>query len=301
MTILHNKRGTWINQFAKPSVKTFTDRAAQVDYTIIKYGLAGYEKEAAKLGHPWLAERMAETGVGHQDGPLHAARFGRELANQANQPGCVGAVVNLEEADGGWHTDNGEGTKILIQTFRTLAPDKPLFASLDTRGIRPNYPYQMVCAAQCDGVMPMVYPGAFGQTAPVAFAAAITDLVRLRWKGKEIIPTYQTYSPPAVDVHAEVAEVRRLHASAVIQGANTYTMGHATQEQWNASLNYRPEAILPGPPTKPGVDIALSLAALRKLWVNGWHRIEQSGNAGEATQFAAFWERLINPPPAPHP
>jgi len=287
MTILAGKKGAWLNQFALPNHQLFVRRARQVDYVVIKYGMSTYEVTAQQFSIPWVAERMAESGVGSQNGPSQAVRYGTELAQQANQPGCIAAIINLEEADGGWHTDNGWATLQLVNTFRSIAPGKPLYASIDTRGNRPNYPYQKALAAVCDGVMPMTYPAAFGQSAAVAFAATVTPLVRQRWAGKEIIPTYQTYD--AADVPAQVAQVQALYGAGIIVGANTYTLGHASQEQWDASLAFTP---VPVQPPAPPPDVAGGLMELRALWVTGWHAIEQTGTVGEAIAFSDFWRRL---------
>lgn len=291
MTVLARKRGTWLNQFAKPTHQMFVTRARQVDYTVIKFGMKVYEETAAQFGIPWVAERMGEEGAGTQNGPANALKYAEQLAAQANQPGCIAAVINLEEADGGWHTDDGWATLRLVSRFRQLC-SKPLFASIDTRGNRPNYPYQRALAATCDGVMPMVYPTAFGQSAAVAFRSAVTDLMRARWAGKEIIPTYQTYD--AADVPSQIAQVNSLYSSGIAVGANSYTLGHATQAQWDASLAFIPAPVAP-PAPPPNVDGGL--VALRKLWVDGWHAIEQRGTIGEAAAFVDFWKRLVGTDP----
>ena len=284
MSQIAHKRGTWINQYAQPSAPLFLDRVKDVDYVIIKWGLSFYEQLARQSSKPWLAEIMGDSGVGSQNGPANAVLFATRLANQANQPGCVGAVINLEEADGGWHTDTGAATRLLITTFRRLAPGKPLFSSLDTRGNRPDYAYQRVCAELCEGVMPMVYPQAFEQTAERAFASAINALMLQKWAGKEIIPTFQTYGP--TDVSAQTTVLRCLHTAGVIVGANSYTLGHATQDQWLQSLTFLPKVV------PPPADLAAGLIALRQAWVKGWHQIEQHGNVGEAVAYAAYWQRL---------
>lgn len=294
MTVLKDKRGTWINQYAQPDAATFVARARQVDYVVIKYGMASYEEIAADTGIPWLAERMAESGADSQNGPANADRYANQLADQALQPGCIGAVINLEEADGGWHTDDGSATRWLIETFRARVPDKPLFASLDVRGNRPNYPYQQICAELCDGVMPMIYPGAFGLPADVAFASALTPLFLTRWTGKDILPTYQTYSPPAVDVFAEVTVVNGLYGAGKIQGANTYTLGHATEPQWLASLGFKPAT--GHMPPLPEVDVAAALVALRKAWMQQWTAVAERGTVEEASSLAAYWRKLVGLP-----
>lgn len=285
MTVIRNKRGTWINQFSQPNVNVFTSRVRQVDYVVIKYGLAQYEQWARDAGVPWLAERMGEP-----NGPAAAVMYANQLADQALQPGCIGAVINLEEADGGWHLDDGTATRLLIETFRSRCPGIPLFASLDTRSLRPNSPYQLVCAELCDGVMPMVYPGAFGLASQNAFNASLTPAMLARWAGKEVHPTYQTYSPPPVSVSAEVWVVAVLYNQHVIHGANTYTLGHATDEQWEASLGFRP---LPPATADPDPAIVAALVALHAAWVKQWTAIADHGSVSEAVALADYWRRLI--------
>lgn len=287
MTVLSQKRGTWLNQFALPSHQVFANRGRQVDYVIIKYGYAAYEETARQFNIPWVAERMAESGAGSQNGPALWQQYATELANQTNQPGCIAAVINLEEADGGWHTDDGWATIKLVKRFRDLAPGKPIFASLDTRGSRPNYPYQRAAASMCDGVMPMTYPGAFLTTAAVAFNATITPLVRERWAGKDIIPTYQTYG--GADVPSQMVEVSNRYIIGIIAGANSYTLGHATDTQWSESLAFAPASAQPPPPSP---DVAAALVAIRKLWVDGWTAIAERGTVPEAVALAGFWQSL---------
>lgn len=290
MTALKGKHGSWINQFALPSTETYLARARQVDYVVIKYGQAKYEKLSHENGLSWVAERMGESGVGSQNGPAFAKIYATQLANQAKQPGCIAAVINLEEADGGWHTDNGDGTNTLIGVFRALAPGVPLFASLDTRGNRPNYPYQRVCAEKCDGVMPMVYPGAFGLPASTAFASALTPLMYSRWSGKEVIATYQTYKPPNYNVWDEVHVVQDLWNKGKIVGANSYTLGHASLEEWNASLQLHlqhQQVPLPPPPLNE------ALLQIRKMWEAQWKAIAERGTYEEAVALTQFWKKIL--------
>lgn len=287
MTVLKGKRGAWLNQFAQPDAALFNARASQVGYVIIKYGLAFYEALARAAGVDWLGERMGEPV-----GPAAAATYAQQLADQCNQPGCVGGVINLEEADGGWHNDDGTATRLLIETFRRRAPGKPLFASLDTRGGRPDSPYQAVCAEMCDGVMPMIYPHAFGQSPARAFAAALTNLVYQRWAGKEIIPTIQTYgdiTPADVAASAEICDY--LYTRTRIVGANFYTLGHADVEQWAEALSF---AISSGAPAPPTVDLAAALIALRKAWEDGWTAIAARGTIAEAEALAGYWRKLVS-------
>jgi hypothetical protein len=288
MSILAGNRGAWMNQWAPPK-PDWPVRGHQVDHVIIKYGMKPYEVTAFEEGIPWLGERMAENGVGSQDAPAHAMEYANELANQVLQPGCIGGVINLEESDGGWHLDDGSATRLLISTFRSKIPSKPLFAALDTRANRPNSPYQQVCAELCDGVMPMVYPGAFELPAHISFAVAITPLLRAHWRDKDILPAYETYSPPDVDVDDEVLNLNLLYTQGLIQGASSYTLGHATDSQWLSSLNFKPGVQSVALPP----DVAAALMALHKAWVDQWTLIATKGTVQEMWALADFWHKLV--------
>ncbi len=283
------RKGAWINQFAQPSPDQFLERARQVDYIVIKYGLPQYELVCRQLGIAWLAEVMAERGVGDQTAPNYASEFGKRLADQANQTGCIGAVINLEEADGGWHRDSGSRTVELINTFRRLCPNKPLYASLDTRAGRPNYEYQKVCAQLCDGVMPMVYPKAFGQSAAEAFNASINQTFVSKWAGKPIIPTIQTYDGigPVV-VNGSVAAA----TDHCVNGVNAYTLGHATESEWRAFVEA--PAQFAGHPayTPPEVlDPRVALLVARVRFLEAMCQLAVSGTADEVLAFATFWKQ----------
>lgn len=283
------KKGAWINQYAQPSFDVFMDRADDVDYIIIKYGLGGYEKLAVEAGKPWAAELMAEDGAGVQTAPARATMFGQMLAEQALQPGCGGAIINLEEADGGWHSDDGNATRRLIARFRTVTAGRvPLYASLDTRGNRPDYPYQRVCAELCDGVMPMVYPKAFGQTPKRAFEASITPKLLAAWKGKPVIPTIQTY-----DAIGGNAVYKQLELARLFDGVNAYTMGHATALEWATVANHK-LASKPIELPLPSVEanLALGLAQLRVRWLEAMIQLAKEGTADEVAAFAALWKNL---------
>jgi len=279
-----------MNQWAPPK-PDWPVRGHQVDYVIIKYGMKPYEVTASEEGIPWLGERMAESGVGSQDGPAHAIQYANELANQVLQPGCIGGVINLEESDGGWHLDpDGSGTRLLIETFRSRVPNKPLFAALDTRANRPNSPYQRVCADLCDGVMPMVYPGSFQLPARISLDAALTPLALWRWSGKDVLPAYQTYVTDfPCDVDDEVLNLNILYAQGKIQGASAYTLGHATDSQWLSSLNFKPGPVVV--PLSP--DVVAALVAIRKLWIDTWTAIATKGVIGEADALLAYWHGIL--------
>lgn len=283
-----NKKGGWVNQYSAPTDAVFVERAKKVDYIIIKYGMSSYERLCQALAMPWLAERMAESGAGSQNGPSNWLQYASELAAQANQPGCVGAVINLEEADGGWHLDNGSGTRALINKFRQLAPGKPLYASLDTRGNRPIASYQQVCAQLCDGVMPMVYPKAFGQSPDQAMVVAVNNTLKQAWGAKPIIPTIQTYNGVGpVSVVQQITAARNIGA----KGFNAYTLGHASAQEWAevaASSMFGPVV----PPTPPvTVPTAEQLLRGRVGHLEAMMTLALKGTPDEIVQYAAYWKR----------
>lgn len=282
---IRGRKGAWINQYALPAPDTFMDRAEDVDYLIIKYGLVSYEKMAVEAKKPWLAEVMAELGAGSQNAFTQPQLFASRLASQATQPGCVGAVLNLEEADGGWHNDNGTGTRALILDFRRRLAGKSmmLYASLDTRGNRPDYPYQRVCAELCDGVMPMVYPKAFGQSPQVAFNASINPKVLARWQNR-IFPTIQTYGGIGAGPTFEQLQIARQ-----FNGVNVYTLGHASSSEWTIVAAHK---LASEPAPVAPADLPLALARLRTQWLETLAQLALHGNADEVAAFAAYWKNL---------
>lgn len=281
---LRGKRGAWINQYAQPNAAVLASRAPQADYLIIKYGLAQYELVAAQKGWPWLAELMAEDGAGDQLAYTRPEKYGTRLGQQAIQPGCVGAVINLEEADGGWHNDNGTGTFKLIQAYRAVAGSKPLWASIDTRGNRPNSPYQKVLAVECVGVMPMVYPKAFGQSEFQAYQSAISALFKQAWSGKPVIPTLQTYDNVGfTSVKNQIAEA----VTRNLDGISAYTMGHATQDEWGAFI-VTPAAFPLIPGTTP--VSAVQLLQARIGYLEAMNQLANKGTPDELLSFATFWK-----------
>lgn len=286
--VISGRKGAWINQYAQPDAVMFDFRARQVDYLVIKYGLPDNEREAVVRGIPWLAERMGDAGA-DSVAIGQAETFAAQLSAQAAQEGCVGAVINLEEADGGWHTDNGVQTLKLVRKFRELQPNKPLYASLDTRGNRPNYPYQLVLAAQCDGVMPMVYPKAFGQTPQQAVEAALTPLFHTRWGGKPVVPTIQTYDGIGVGAIGETMFFLRQHS---IAGVNAYTLGHATDEEWqtfvNTMLLYPIGPIVP--PTPVDTNVRAQMLEARVKFLETMATLGLRGTPNEVLAFATFWK-----------
>lgn len=282
--VISEQKGAWINQYAQPPLERLLD----VAYVVIKYGLAQYEQAARDAQVPWLAERMGEVGVG-LPALSFAETFGQQLAEQANQPGCIGAVINLEEADGQWHTDDGVQTLKLVRKFREVCPDKPLFASIDTRGNRPDYPYQRVLAAQCEGVMPMVYPKAFEQAAQKAVAVSLTALFRDAWRGKPIIPTIQTYDGIGA---LTVANTMAYLSASSIEGISAYTMGHATTHEWSAFLTTPVIYHRQTPPATVTVTdtVRANLFEARVKYLETLGTLALKGTPDELLAFATFWK-----------
>lgn len=302
MSVLKDKRGTWINQYAEPAASQFLARTADVDYVAIKYGQetrdgrAFYESLAFSTGRPWVAELMPERGQ------AFAEEDGRHLGEQAAQPGCIAAIVNMEEADGSWQEDDGSRTSVFIDSFQAAAPGVELFASIDPRGNRPNSPYQLVLADRCAGVMPMIYPAAFYPTrfdgyVARAFADCLTPLLLQRWAGRDVIPTFQTYDAVSPDdITIEADQCRQLYDTGTIVGANSYTLGHASDAEWAASLAFAPHVQAPPAPVPaPGTDDYIAaLHALRAAWTAQWRAIADVGTSPEASALAAWWAKLTS-------
>lgn len=295
MNIIGSKGG-WVNQYAQPSDQMFNDRTGgSIAYVIIKYGLSQYELAANSRQVPWLGERMGEAGAG-----IVAIdqweRFATELAQQCGQPGCIGGVINLEESDGGWNTDDGTATLQLIRKFRELRPDKPLFAALDTRGTRPAYPYQQACATLCDGVMPMVYPKAFGQSPREAVAASLTTALREAWAGKPIIPAIQTYD----GIGGPLVEATMVELSgAGVSGISAYTLGHATEEEWGTfrriTVMYKDQIPAQQPPAgATTTDTRALLIEARMKYLEVLDKLA-FGTPDELLSFALFWKAASTP------
>ncbi len=269
---LKGKRGAWVNQYAIPAPDLFMERAKEVDYVIIKYGLGGIEALAREAGVPWLAEIYP-----YDSDP---AKFANLLADQALQPGCVGAVVNFESGDSPgvahWDGDDGRRTRLFMDTLRARYGG-PVYASLDTRGYRATTPYQTELARSCTGVMPMVYPKEFYQSVPVAFGAALTSEMKVVWQNKEIIPTIQTYNGIGGNLVTQ-----QLEAAAKFDGVTAYTLGHATPEEWSAFIMSKPAT----PSAREG------LLALRVNWYTMMCQLAINGNVDAVAAFADAWKKM---------
>ncbi len=271
---LKGKRGAWVNQYAIPAPDLFMERAKEVDYVIIKYGLGGIEKMAVEAGVPWLAEIYP-----YDNDP---ARYANLLAEQALHPGCVGMVVNFESGDGPgvahWDGDDGRRTRLFLTTLIAgVGVGLPLYASLDTRDYRSTTPYQKELSRTCNGVMPMIYPKEFYQSVPVAFGAALTNEMKIVWQGREIIPTIQTYNNiGAVGVGLSV------EAAAKFDGVTAYTLGHATPEEWAAFTE------------RVSAPDAAGLLALRVNWYTMMCQLAINGNVDAVAAFAESWKKMAS-------
>lgn len=289
---LRGKKGAWLNNYALPDDATFSERASQIDYVIIKYGLAEYEKLASEAGVPWLAEIYPYRPTAQQDGV--------KLAQQAAQPGCVGAVVNMESGTGpgvaNWETDNGSDTQLFTDTFKVHAPGVPLYACIDTRGNRGAFEYQVRLAKACDGVMPMWYPKTFKQSPADALKAVLPTPVRSQWAGKPIIVAAQTYDAIGADAVREQIRVARW---CKLDGITAYTLGHASQPEWDAFVkepfvqtNPVLLTIVPTAMVLPPTPDVAALTALRDLWVKAMTRLAEKGTPAEVQSFLDFWNSM---------
>lgn len=88
-------------------------------------------------------------------------------------------------------------------------------------------PYQRVLAEHVAGWLPMVYPAAFGQPVPEAFAAALDGV---DFAARPVLPAIQTYGGVgAAMVREQIEEVR----GRGLAGYQAYTIAHATDEEWS--------------------------------------------------------------------
>ncbi len=252
MYSLVGKRGAWLNQYAVPTLGEFAERSPHVDYLIIKATevLEPFADRLGEIGKPWLAEIYPYQS--------NAAGFGAELGRWMQKAACVGGVLNFEDEDteGDWDSATAETVNAVFAEVEARSA-LPLYASLDTRGERPNDIYQLICCDRCVGVMPMVYPKQFGQSVADAFASAITALMGMRWSDKLIVPTIQTFN----EVGSGTVNAECLIA-AKFDGYTAYTLGHATDDEWGAfaggKLPHEQEPE-PVPPSTPTGDAALAL------------------------------------------
>jgi hypothetical protein len=242
-----NGRGAWINSYRVPSLEQFADRVPHVDYLIISANdddLLSFAQRLGEIGKPWLVSIFP-----YRASPLSSID---RLLTWLQMPGCVGAVLNMEEG-GDWLNDTqGVVTSGIIEALTGFN----VYACLDTRGERANDDYQRVCAERCIGVMPMLYPAAFEQAVEVAYAAVINQTMVTAWGWKPIMPVLQTYDNIGADAVAlQVSFAQRFSSY------SAYTLGHATDEEWTAFIAMAepiPEPQIPGA-TQPSGDAALAI------------------------------------------
>ena len=228
----------WHNNWSTMPLAKCVERAqrAKIEGVIVKYGAPATEKAYSAGGVRWATERYA-----YRDDPVGE---GTKLAN-AVDAGAQFAVINAEEGPGGWGplTDTGPAMTALIDTFRARHPGTPLYASIDTRGDRLRHPYQQVMLLRCNGVMPMIYPGAFRPSQPDGY---ITLAVVECLQGKDfynlpVFPTLQSYPwewpKNSGQIHTMGPEGIRLQATGAgiycPEGINFYTIHHATDAEWD--------------------------------------------------------------------
>jgi hypothetical protein len=181
---------------------------------IVKWGYTSAREAFARAGIAWATERYV-----YPDQPeIEARRLADDIA-----AGARFAVVNAEVE---WEALDASPMRRLVAEFRRLQPRAELYACVDTRGNRTSLPYQRVLAEHVAGFMPMVYPGAFGQSVRDAFASALDGR---RFDGKPVLPAIQTYGGvgPSM-VREQIEEVRRRG----LRGYQAYTIAPASDAEW---------------------------------------------------------------------
>ncbi len=180
--------------------------------------------------------------------PQHAIRDA-DLLVQGIQRGAEFAVVNAEAE---WEQpDSGEQMRQLCERFRIstigMREVPELYASVDTRGGRMLMPYQQVLYRYITGWMPMIYPKAFYPHEPVGYVhQAFMDCIEGKdFVGKPVLPTIQTYG--GIGVHSIRAQIswakrilRRSGQPLSYRGYQAYTIGHATDAEWQVIVNDTP-------------------------------------------------------------
>jgi len=228
----------WHNHYNTLPLAKCVERAqrAKIEGVIVKYGMPETERAYAAGGIRWATERYV-----YADDP---AGEGNKLAN-AVDAGAYFAVINAEEGPGGWGPapETGPAMSLLIDTFRARHPGTTLYASIDTRGDRLNHPYQQIMLLRCNGIMPMIYPGAFRPSQPDGYItlAVVECLQGKNFFGLPVFPTFQSYSwewpkdsgqirvmgPDGIRLQAIAADIYKP------AGINFYTIHHATDAEWD--------------------------------------------------------------------
>ncbi len=224
-------RWAWWNQYIPNNMTTdsLIDRAkeAKLDGVIVKAGYWGIMDQFQRAGIRVGVDVYAKPGSN-----LMAA----DMLVQGIRNGAKFAIVNAEHE---WERpDSGEQMRQLCSRFRNQVTleQAELYASVDTRGRRMLMPYQQVLSRYITGWMPMIYPKAFEQSVVVAFSACLDNK---DFAGKPILPTIQAYDNiGAVAVGSQIFQAIFQRG---LPGYSVYTIGHATDDEWQAVINDIPE------------------------------------------------------------
>ncbi|MEX2158230.1 MAG: hypothetical protein WEB04_02405 [Dehalococcoidia bacterium] len=209
-------RWAWWNQYGSGPIDACVERVrrARLDGVIVKWGYTSAREAFARAGVAWATERYVYP---HQP-ETEARRLADDIA-----AGARFAVVNAEVE---WEALDATPMRRLVAEFRRLQPRAELYACVDTRGKRTSLPYQRVLAEHIAGWMPMVYPGAFGQSVRDAFASALDGKP---FDNKPVLPAIQTYGAIGASmVREQIEEVRRRG----LLGYQAYTIAHASEAEW---------------------------------------------------------------------
>lgn len=230
-------RWAWWNHHV-PRYKTLPEcveraRAAKLDGVIVKARywdiLEGFRKAGIRVGVEVYTKPMSNAT--DADALVEGIRRGAEFA-------VVNAEVKWEQPE------SGEQIRQLCNRVMAHSDSIELYASVDTRGRRMSMPYQQVLSQFITGWMPMIYPKAFYPAMPAGFVwAAFRDCLDYKdFAGKPVLPTIQTYdniTGPSVkdqlfDIHTRG-----------FQGYQAYTIGHATDAEWQVIVDDAPEEETP--------------------------------------------------------
>jgi hypothetical protein len=210
-------------------------KAAALDYVVIKYGHPDVEQAFSGAGIRWGTERFV-----YANDPVGEATM---LAN-AVDAGAAFAVINAEDG-GGFDASQaaGDAATALIDAFRARHADTPLYACIDTRGVRQTSPYEQVLLTRCDGLMPMVYPLDFYPSRPADYVhTGVSDALAPllgTFVGGHVVkqhPVLQAYG--GIGGNDILEEVRQA-APYAPASLSFYTIGHATDDEWQQVVNLR--------------------------------------------------------------
>ena len=236
---------TWWNQYGSAPIETCIQRVKQL-------GAQGGGGVITKAGY-WTEFEMfkaagVRVGVERYAYPSQPFREAQMLAAGIAR-GAEFAVVNAEVE---WEQQSAAPMEQLVFEFQRTCPGVELYGCTDTRGGRLSLPYQQVLLRYAAGMMPMIYPGAFQQTAAAAFAAALDRGQDFR--GVPVLPAIQTYGGVGgAMVDAQLNEVKRRG----LPGCQAYTVAHANDAEWEAFV-----VAVPAAPAAPAPAEEESMAKL---------------------------------------